>query len=565
MQLTDYTGIAGLYTRLSRDDGTDSESNSIANQKRLLSQKAKELGFTNVKFYVDDGYTGTNFNRPGFQELLDDIEMGYVTAVIVKDLSRLGRDYVSVGYYTDNYFPEHNIRFIAVNDMVDSDEGENEIAPFKNIMNEMYARDISRKIRSSNRIRGNLGEPLAQPPYGYMKSPENKKKWIVDPDASQVVKSIFRMCIEGKVNEAIAHVLQVNKVYIPMAYWHSKGLNRGGKQMPADPYRWSKTTVRKILTQQEYCGDVINFKTYSKNFKNKKRLMNAEENWKIFKDVHEPIIEREVFELVQENLLKVKRRAPKPENAKKHIFSGLIRCGDCGSNMRYHTNTTNKDIHYFSCGNYIKDTRGNCPTRHYIRSDALEQIVLLELKHLANFLKYDEERLAEILERKSNKDLYEETRYLEGELQKALTRQQKVSNLYEKLYEDNAEGKVTDEWSTHMSHKYEMERTELKWKISELRKKLSSTQETTKGKEIFLNAVRSFIEMETLTAPLAKELIDHIDVYEAEGKGKNKTQRIVIYYRFVGYIELPDKTPIVNDTRQGVAVNYISGALPETA
>ena len=565
MQLTDYIGIAGLYCRLSRDDGTDSESNSIANQKRLLSQKAKELGFTNVKFYVDDGYTGTNFNRPGFQELLDDIEMGYISVVMVKDLSRLGRDYVSVGHYTDNYFPEHNIRFIAVNDMVDSDEGENEIAPFKNIMNEMYARDISRKIRSANRIRGNLGEPLSQPPYGYMKSPENKKKWIVDPDASQVVKSIFRMCIEGKGNEAIAHVLQSNKIYIPMAYWHSKGLNRGGKQMPADPYRWSKTTVRKILTQQEYCGDVINFKTYSKNFKNKKRLMNAEENWRIFKDVHEPIIEREVFELVQENLLKVKRRAPKPENAKKHIFSGLIRCGDCGSNMRYHTNTTNKEIHYFSCGNYIKDTRGDCPTRHYIRSDALEQIVLLELKHLVNFLKHDEERLAEILERKSNKDLYEETRYLEGELQKALARQQKVANLYEKLYEDNAEGKVTDEWFTHMSHKYELERTELKGKISELRKKLSNAQETSKGKDMFLNAVRSFMELETLTVPLAKELIDHIDVYESEGKGKNKTQRIVIYYRFVGYLELPDKIPIVNDTRQGVAVNYISGALSETA
>ena len=565
MQLTDYIGIAGLYTRLSRDDGTDSESNSIANQKRLLSQKAKELGFANIKFYVDDGYTGTNFNRPGFQELLDDIEMGYISVVMVKDLSRLGRDYVSVGHYTDNYFPEHNIRFIAVNDMVDSDEGENEIAPFKNIMNEMYARDISRKIRSSNRIRGNLGEPLAQPPYGYMKSPENKKKWIVDPDASQVVKSIFRMCIEGKGNEAIAHVLQSNKIYIPMAYWHSKGLNRGGKQMPADPYRWSKTTVRKILTQQEYCGDVINFKTYSKNFKNKKRLMNAEENWKIFKDVHEPIIEREVFELVQENLLKVKRRAPKPENAKKHIFSGLIRCGDCGSNMRYHTNTTNKEIHYFSCGNYIKDTRGDCPTRHYIRSDALEQIVLLELKNLSSFLKYDEERLALILERKSNEDLFEETRFLEGELQKALARQQKVANLYERLYEDNAEGKVTDEWFTHMSHKYELERTELKGKISELRKKLSSTQETTKGKDIFIGAVRKFMEMKTLTAPLAKELIDHIDVYESEGKGKNKIQRIVIYYRFVGYLELPDKTPIVNDTRQGVAVNYISGALSETA
>ena len=565
MQSEANIGITAIYCRLSRDDGTETESNSIGNQKKMLTQKAKELGLTNTKYYVDDGYTGTNFNRPAFQELLDDIEMGYISVVIVKDLSRLGRDYVSVGHYTDNYFPEHNVRFIAVNDMVDSDEGENEIAPFKNIMNEMYARDISRKIRSSNRIRGNLGEPLAQPPYGYMKSPENKKKWIIDPDASQVVKSIFRMCIEGKGNEAIAHVLQSNKIYIPMAYWHSKGLNRGGKQMPADPYRWSKTTVRKILTQQEYCGDVINFKTYSKNFKNKKRLMNDEENWKIFKDVHEPIIEREVFELVQENLLKVKRRAPKPENAKKHIFSGLIRCGDCGSNMRYHTNTINKDIHYFSCGNYIKDTRGNCPTRHYIRSDALEQIVLLELRHLAEFLRYDEERLAKILERKSNKDLYEETRYLEGELQKALARQQKVSQLYEKLYEDNAEGKVTDEWFTHMSHKYEFERTELKGKISELRKKLSNAQETSKGKDMFLNAVRSFMELETFTAPLAKELIDHIDVYESEGKGKNKTQRIVIYYRFVGYLELPDKIPIVNDTRQGVAVNYISGALSETA
>jgi len=565
MQLTDYIGIAGLYTRLSRDDGTDSESNSIANQKRLLSQKAKELGFTNVKFYVDDGYTGTNFNRPGFQELLDDIEMGYISVVMVKDLSRLGRDYVSVGHYTDNYFPEHNIRFIAVNDMVDSDEGENEIAPFKNIMNEMYARDISRKIRSSNRIRGNLGEPLAQPPYGYMKSPENKKKWIVDPDASQVVKSIFRMCLEGMGNEAIARELQNRQVLIPMAYWHSKGLNRGGKQMPADPYRWSKTTVRKILTQQEYCGDVINFKTYSKNFKNKKRLMNAEENWKIFKDVHEPIIEREVFELVQENLLKVKRRAPKPENARKHIFSGLIRCADCGSNMSYHTNTVNKDIHYFSCSNYVKDTRGTCQARHYIRSDALEQIVIFELKRLAIMLQTDEPLLVEILEKKSNKDFYDEKKFLEGELQKAIVRQQTVASLYEKLYEDNATGKVTDEWFTHMSHKYEVERAELKVKIFNLREQVANMQTVQHSKDMFIGAVRKFLDMETITAPLIHELIDHIDVYESEGKGKNKTQRIVIYYRFVGYIELPDKNTITNDTRQGVAVNYISGTLPETA
>lgn len=247
MQSEANIGITAIYCRLSRDDGTETESNSIGNQKKMLTQKAKELGLTNTKYYVDDGYTGTNFNRPAFQELLDDIEMGYISVVIVKDLSRLGRDYVSVGHYTDNYFPEHNVRFIAVNDMVDSDEGENEIAPFKNVMNEMYARDISRKVRSAHRIRGNMGEPLSQPPYGYMKSPENKKKWIIDPEAAEVVRDIYRMCLEGMGNEAIAGELQRRKVLIPMAYWQSKGLNRGGKKTQPNPYKWCKTTVQKIL------------------------------------------------------------------------------------------------------------------------------------------------------------------------------------------------------------------------------------------------------------------------------------------------------------------------------
>ena len=248
------TGITALYCRLSRDDGTDGDSNSVANQKKLLNQKAKELGLGNTKFYVDDGYTGTNFNRPGFQAMLDDIDMGYVTVVMVKDLSRLGRDYVSVGNYTDSYFPDRNVRFIAVNDLVDSDEGENELAPFRNVMNEMYARDISRKVRSAYRIRGTLGEPLSQPPYGYMKSPENKKKWIIDPEAAAVVKRIFRMALEGKGNETIARILQEDKILAPMAYWYSKGLNRGGKRTQLNPYKWGSTMVGGILAQQEYCG-----------------------------------------------------------------------------------------------------------------------------------------------------------------------------------------------------------------------------------------------------------------------------------------------------------------------
>ena len=567
MQSKANIGITAIYCRLSRDDGTETESNSIGNQKKMLTQKAKELGLTNTKYYVDDGYTGTNFNRPAFQELLDDIEMGYISVVIVKDLSRLGRDYVSVGHYTDNYFPEHNVRFIAVNDMVDSDEGENEIAPFKNVMNEMYARDISRKVRSAHRIRGNMGEPLSQPPYGYMKSPENKKKWIIDTEAAEVVRDIYRMCLEGMGNEAIARELQNRQVLIPMAYWQSKGLNRGGKKTQPNPYKWCKTTVQKILAQQEYCGDVINFKTYSKNFKNKTRIDNPIENWKIFKDVHEPIIDRDTWETVQKLIARTKRRAPKKENARKHIFSGLIRCADCGSNMSYHTNTVNKDIHYFSCSNYVKDTRGTCQARHYIRADALEQIVVFELKRLAVMLQQDEKLLAEILEKKTHKDFYDEKKFLEGELQKAIVRQQTVASLYEKLYEDNATGKVTDEWFTHMSHKYEVERAELKVKIFNLREQVANMQTVQHSKDMFIGAVRKFLDMETITAPLIHELIDHIDVYEAEGKGKNKTQRVVIHYNFVGYLEIPqdDEPCFTADTRQGVAIDYIAKPTEKSA
>lgn len=542
----------------------DGDSNSVANQKRLLSQKAKELGLANTKYYVDDGYTGTNFNRPGFQAMLGDIDMGYVTAVMVKDLSRLGRDYVSVGNYTDSYFPERNVRFIAVNDSIDSDEGESEIAPFKNILNEMYARDISKKVRSSHRLRGNMGEPLSQPPYGYMKSPENKKKWIIDPEAAEIVKSIFKMCLDGKGNETIARILQEQKVLIPMAYWQSKGLPRGGKKTQPNPYKWCKTTIQKILSQQEYCGDVINFKTYSKSFKNKTRLENPQENWAVFKNVHEPIIDREAFEQVQKMIAKTKRRAPKPSNAQKSIFCDLLYCGDCHKKLRHHTNTINKDIHYFVCSNNKVDYRGSCPGRHYVRADAVEQVVMLELRRMAEFLHDDEQAFADILAQKSSAELMKEQKRNEGELQKAIVRNDTVSRLYEKLYEDNATGKISDEWFMQLSHKYEVERMELKAKIADLRNKLIQSDEQQKDRENFTAAVRKFMQMEHLTAPLLRELIDHIDVFETQGVGKNRTQRIVIYYRFVGYIELPEVSHYDNykaDTRKGVAVEYVSKAL----
>lgn len=553
-------GITALYCRLSRDDGTESESNSIGNQKKLLSQKAKEMGLTDTKYYVDDGYTGTNFNRPGFQQLIDDIEIGLVSAVMVKDLSRLGRDYVSVGNYTDSYFPEHNVCFIAVNDAIDSDEGESEIAPFKNILNEMYARDISKKIRSSHRLRGSMGEPLSQPPYGYMKSPENKKKWIIDPEAATVVKSIFKMCLDGKGNETIARKLQENKVLIPMAYWRSKGLNRGGKKTQTNPYKWCKTTVQKILSQQEYCGDIINFKTYSKSFKNKTRYENSKENWAVFKDVNEPIIDRETFETVQKFISKTKRRAPKKENGERSIFNGLIYCGDCHSKMRYHTSTSNKEIHYFTCSDNKVDYRGKCPGRHYVRADALEEVVKLELRRLVEMLEIDESYFAQLLLRKNDEEREKDKKFLESELQKAIARSNTVSQLYEKLYEDNVIGKVGDEWFVELSHKYEKERMDLKAKIADTRHQIEELKNTNSEYGKFISAIRRFMQMDNLTSPLLRELIDHIDIFETEGTGKSRTQRIVIYYRFIGYIELPNTTKQTHiaDTRKGVAVEYIT-------
>ena len=552
-------GITALYCRLSRDDGAEGESNSIGNQKKLLKQFAKEHGLDNTRYYVDDGYTGTNFNRPGFKKMIEDIELGYISTVIVKDLSRLGRRYDMVGYYTDTYFSDMDVRFIAVNDNIDSDEGESEIAPFKNVINEWYARDISRKVKSSYRIRGNSGEPLSLPPYGYIKLPDNPKKWIVDPEAAAIVKDIFKMCLEGKGNETIARILQERKVLTPTAYWASKGIRKGGKKTNLDPYKWNNSTVETILSKQEYCGDIINFKTYKKSFKNKTRRDNPPEKWVIFKDVHEPIIDRETFERVQEYTKKTKRRAPKAENGEKNMFSDLLYCADCGSKLWYHTNTNNKGIHYFSCSNYKKDTRGDCETRHYIRADAIEQVVMLELRRLAKYLESHEEEFAKLLAEKTNADMLAEQKTLETELNRATARNEMLTSLFAKTYEDNVSGKLSDEMYMELSHKYEVERLELKTKIFEYKERLAKISEMEQNKDDFLKAIRKYMEMEFLTAPMLRELIDHIDVYEKEGGKKNYTQRIVIYYRFVGYLELPsseDENYKAN-TRKGVDVEYI--------
>ena len=565
MQSKENLGITALYCRVSRDDGTEKESNSITNQKRMLSKYAKTNGFKNIKVYEDDGFTGTNFNRPDMQRLLDDVEMGYVSTIIVKDMSRFGREYLQVGYYTEHYFPEKNVRFIAVNDGVDSaNEEDNDFTPLRNFMNELYAKDISRKVKSAHRVKGMAGEPLSQPPYGYMKDPENKKKWIIDPEAASVVKDIFKMCLEGKGNETIARILQERQVLIPMAYWQSKGLPRGGKIKQPNPYKWCKTSIAKILSQQEYCGDVINFKSYSISFKKKKRIPKPKEEWMVFKDVHEPIIDRETFEQVQKRNVSTRRRQPKPQNAIKSIFSDMLYCADCGSKLWFHTNTKNPNIHFFSCSNYVNDYRGTCQTRHYVRADAIEEVVTYELQRLADYLKYDQEGFAELLAEKTNKDMLDEQKNAKTQIDQSLARINKIDVLYERLYEDNVSGKVTDSFYMELSHKYENEKEELKKKIFNLKIQLDELNKKVFHKEMFLSAIEKFMEMKTITAPLIRELIDHIEVHETQGEGKYKTQRIVIFYRFVGYIEIPEMAlnqGITKDTRQGVSVSYIPKAI----
>lgn len=552
-------GLTALYCRLSRDDGAEGDSNSVANQKRLLQKYAKENSLGNTRFYVDDGYTGTNFNRPSFQKMIEDVEMGYVTAVIVKDMSRLGRDYLGVGYYTDTFFPEHNIRFIAVNDCVDSDDGENELAPFRNVMNEMYARDISRKVRSAHRIRGNSGEPLGQPPYGYRKDPLNKKHWIIDPEAAQVVRDIFRMCLEGKGNDTIARILQENGILNCTAYWHEKGIGRGGKKTQPNPYRWKNSTIRKILTQQEYCGDVINFKTYSKSFKDKRRYENPEENHVIFEGVHEPIIDRQTWEMVQRIREGTKRRQPK--KVEKNMFAGLLYCADCGRKLHFNVNHPHTELQYFNCSNY-RGNRGTCNQTHYIRVDALEQVMLLEIRRLTAFLQDKEEDFVKLLMAKTLEVAERESARREEELRANLARCAELDGLFSKTYEDNANGKLSDDRFMMLTKRYDDEQLILKKKISALRAEIDKDKKSRMNAASFLRLVRKYTDIQELTPLVLNEMVEKIVVHHAQGTGKNRTQQLDIHYNFIGVLDMPEvaslPSSVTIDTRQGVAVEYIT-------
>ena len=549
---------AFLYERLSRDDNLEGESYSIGNQKKLLAKVAKEKGYTNLVHFLDDGISGVTMDRPGFVEMIRQLEQGKAAAVFVKDLSRLGRNYIEVGRLTEEFFPDHDIRLVAVSDNIDTAEGENELAPIRNLFNEWYARDISKKRRISNKIKGNAGEPMGQPPYGYIKDPNDPKHWIVDDEAAQVVRRVYSMTLEGFGTEQIAAQLEKDDVLTPRAYWLTKGIKRPGKGKQQPPTKWNNSTITKILSLQEYCGDILNFKTYSKSYKNKKRIDNDRENWVVFQDVHEAIIERTVYEQVQQKRGKIRKR--RTNNGEHNMFSGLLVCADCGSNLHFHFNQGNPEIKYFNCSNY-KGNRGTCTSTHYVRVDFLEEVVLGEIRRLTKFASLYEDEFIKAVIGHSQQAEQTDRKLKEKELQTLLARDEELDGLFERIYEDNVSGKLSDDRFAKMSRRYEDEQKELAEKIKKLRSEIEKQSCRSMTTDMFIGLVRKYTRARKLTPRMLNELIEKIEVFNAEKIDGVWEQRLRIHYNCVGTIEIPTVLPLpipevsVN-TRKGVVVNY---------
>ena len=549
---------AFLYERLSRDDNLEGESYSIGNQKKLLAKVAKEKGYTNLVHFLDDGISGVTMDRPGFMEMIRQLEQGKAAAVFVKDLSRLGRNYIEVGRLTEEFFPDHDIRLVAVSDNIDTAEGENELAPIRNLFNEWYARDISKKRRISNKIKGNAGEPMGQPPYGYIKDPNDPKHWIVDDEAAQVVRRVYSMTLEGFGTEQIAAQLEKDDVLTPRAYWLTKGIKRPGKGKQQPPTKWNSSTITKILSLQEYCGDILNFKTYSKSYKNKKRIDNDRENWVVFQDVHEAIIERAVYEQVQQKRGKIRKR--RTNNGEHNMFSGLLVCADCGSNLHFHFNQGNPEIKYFNCSNY-KGNRGTCTSTHYVRVDFLEEVVLGEIRRLTKFASLYEDEFVKAVIGHSQQAEQTDRKLKEKELKTLLARDEELDGLFERIYEDNVSGKLSDDRFAKMSRRYEDEQKELAEKIKKLRSEIEKQSSRSMTTDMFIDLVRKYTRARKLTPRMLNELVEKIEVFNAEKIDGVWEQRLRIHYNCVGTIEIPTVLPLpipevsVN-TRKGVVVNY---------
>ncbi len=527
--------ITALYCRLSRDDELQGDSNSIVNQKAILSKYAKDNNFKNPQYFVDDGVSGTTFEREGFQAMIAEVENGNVGTIIVKDMSRFGRDYLKVGFYTEILFAEKDVRFIAINNGIDSaNQTDSDFTPFLNIMNEWYARDSSKKVRAVFKAKGESGKPLTTtPPYGYMKSPDNPNEWIVDKEAAKVVKRIYSLCMAGYGTSQICKLLEKEQVLCPRAYWVKNGFYN--YDMPDKPYKWHPNTISGILSKKEYLGHTVNFKTYRKSYKSKKKLDNPEESQMVFENTHEPIIDIDTWEKVQE-LRKNKRRPTR--TGKTNMFSGIAYCADCGQKLYYCTSRyfeSRQD--HFVCSTSRKQGTDVCDT-HFIRAVVLEQGVLQHLRYVINFVSSFEDRFREIMGAKHKAEVKRELATKRRAIVKAEKRIAELDRLFKSIYEDKANGTLNESRFKMLADDYEREQQELSEKITVLAAEVEQQEEQSDNIERFIGKVHKYFDLQELTPTILNDMVQRIYVHAPKKINGKRTQQIDIYYDLVGFLPM---------------------------
>ena len=528
--------ITALYCRLSRDDDLQGDSNSIINQKAILQKYADDNGFRNIEFFVDDGYSGTNFNRPDWQRLSAMIDDGKIGTIIVKDMSRLGRDYLQVGMYTEMIFPNADIRFIAINNGVDSINGtENDMTPFINIFNEFYAKDTSRKIRAVFKAKGQSGKPLCvNPPFGYTKDPNDKNHWIIEEHAASIVREIFKLCIDGFGPSQICGVMMQKGYMNPTAYMNSIGVKTPDNRTVGDDYTWQPSTVSHILARREYLGCTINFKTHKKSYKCKKMVKNDPSKWQIFEGTHEPIITKEEFDIVQR--IRDGRRRPTPMG-EMPVLSGMVFCADCGRKLYQVRCSTMNQKEYMVCSGYRK-IKGAC-TSHQIRNEVIENLLLEKIRDILAYINRHEDTFVRLVSEKTQDELERNMRDGKRELEQAKARMHKLDEIIQKLYEDNLDGKISDDRFCKMSANYEEEQATLEARVAELQDMISAAKAKTDGVESFLKIVRNRTEITELNATIIREFVDKIYVHQAVDFNGHRIQQIDIAWNFIGIFDPP--------------------------
>lgn len=529
---SDKDKITALYCRLSRDDENEGVSGSIKNQTEILQQYAAENSFKNTRLFIDDGFSGTTFNRPAFNEIMKLGEEGKIATLIVKDHSRLGRNRLVVGSLLEEEFDRMGIRYIAIMDNIDTKNGISDLVPMQDWFNEWHAKNTSDKVRKVFKSKGESGKPLtSNPPFGYMKSPDDKYQWIIDEPASEIVKRIFKMCVSGMGPSQIANKLSAEKVPTPTEYWISVGRKCGNP--PSVPFHWCPAMIANILKRQEYCGDTVNFRSTTKSFKNKKRVDRPESEWIIFENTHPAIVDRDTFKLVQ----KIREgRHRQTRTGKVSIFSGLVFCEDCGQKMYYQSGKKDRrDPPHFMCSSYSKNP-DTC-TSHYIGERTLTNLVLESMRRVFLNIQAFEKEFVRKQVKSYDSDKKKELTAKRRELEKAKKRMAEIDKLIQRIYEDNVIGKLSDERFATLSNTYETEQKELKEKLPEMESYLEAETDKTVNLQKFVQKVKAITEPTELTGELVHEFIDKIVVSAARYLDGKRYQIIDIYYNGVGIIK----------------------------